>query len=305
MLRQAGASVSVEVLRRRNGYGLAGRIRSRAVALVRPQAAADVQIFLEALQPGWLRCARVNCLIPNQEQFDPSGVAVLGRLDRILCKTRYAARVFEGAGRRVEFVGFSGADAFQPGVPKDYRQFLHVAGKSVWKGTDRLVDVWSRHPEWPTLRVVRRGERPGQPARANIRHHGGHVAESQLREWQNACGVHLCPSVAEGFGHSISEGLSAAAVVVTTDAPPMNELVTPDRGVLVRYGATKPSGMGTNYYFDEVDLERQVGRVLAMDESALAAIGRRAREWYLENDRAFRARVAGAVLSLASGGGRA
>jgi glycosyltransferase involved in cell wall biosynthesis len=46
-------------------------------------------------------------------------------------------------------------------------------------------------------------------------------------------GVHVCPSLAEGFGHYLNEARASGALVITTDMPPMNELVRPEAGVLV------------------------------------------------------------------------
>lgn len=39
--------------------------------------------------------------------------------------------------------------------------------------------------------------------------------------------IHVCASEREGFGHYINEARAAGALVVSTDHPPMNELITP------------------------------------------------------------------------------
>ena len=59
---------------------------------------------------------------------------------------------------------------------------------------------------------------------------------------QSVAEVHMCPSLIEGWGQYIDEGRRAKAVVLTLDAPPMNELVRnryndADTGILVK--ATK------------------------------------------------------------------
>ena len=51
---------------------------------------------------------------------------------------------------------------------------------------------------------------------------------------QTVAAVHMCPSLIEGWGQYIDEGRRAKAVVLTLDAPPMNELVNDgDSGILV------------------------------------------------------------------------
>jgi len=55
---------------------------------------------------------------------------------------------------------------------------------------------------------------------------------------QSVADIHMCPSLIEGWGQYIDEGRRAKAVVLTLDAPPMNELIS-DRsdsvsGVLVK-----------------------------------------------------------------------
>ena len=55
---------------------------------------------------------------------------------------------------------------------------------------------------------------------------------------QSVADVHMCPSLIEGWGQYIDEGRRAKAVVLTLDAPPMNELISDtNTGILVK--ATK------------------------------------------------------------------
>jgi hypothetical protein len=63
---------------------------------------------------------------------------------------------------------------------------------------------------------------------------------------QSVAEVHMCPSLIEGWGQYIDEGRRAKAVVLTLNAPPMNELITDksngfSTGVLVK--ATKGPSM--------------------------------------------------------------
>ena len=56
-----------------------------------------------------------------------------------------------------------------------------------------------------------------------------------IRFLQSVADVHLCPSLIEGWGQYIDEGRRAKSVVVTMNAPPMNELIKDNQtGVLVK-----------------------------------------------------------------------
>jgi hypothetical protein len=57
---------------------------------------------------------------------------------------------------------------------------------------------------------------------------------AQIRALQSRLPLHLCVSEREGFGHYLNEARAAGALVITTDHPPMSELVTRSSGVLVR-----------------------------------------------------------------------
>jgi hypothetical protein len=247
----------------------------------------DINLFLEDLDPSWFRHARGNYLIPNQEWFRYRWLPYLLKVDGVLAKTRVAYRTFAALGCPTQFISFTSEDRFLPQVEKDYNACFHLAGNNPHKGTETLLAVWARHPEWPTLHVVQ-SQRHAQPTpAANIHHHVGYLDDDQLQQYQNRCGIHLCPSSVEGFGHSIGEALSCGALVVTTDGPPMNELVTPQRGLLVNYRTTRRHRLGRTYRVDPDQLERCIQQILAMSRSQKRVLGERARAWYLENHHAF------------------
>ena len=170
---------------------------------------------------------------------------------------------------------------------------LHLSGQSAVKGSEAVVEAWSRHPEWPELTVVRRGRRyggedaPPLPPLPNVRYETDYVPDQQLRRLQNDCEVHVIPSQAEGYGHVIGEAMSCGAVVVTTDAPPMNELVTPDRGVLIRVARSEPMRRSMRNYIDVADLEAKLNHVFAMSAERRAELSRNARAWYEAQDQRF------------------
>jgi hypothetical protein len=80
-------------------------------------------------------------------------------------------------------------------------------------------------------------------------------------------------------------------VVVTTDAPPMNELAGPDRAVLVPVARTEAMRRGFRHQVDIPALEAQLTRVFAMAVDERAALGARARAWFEAQDRRFQERL--------------
>lgn len=62
-----------------------------------------------------------------------------------------------------------------------------------------------------------------------------HVSFGEIRALQARFPAHACPSEREGFGHYLNEARAAGAAVLSTDHPPMSEMVRHGgSGVLVR-----------------------------------------------------------------------
>jgi len=237
------------------------------------------------------RLPGIVALVPNQERFPHRHLRRLRYVDHVLCKTRHAESVFSAHAKNVSYIGFTSQDRNLPAITPDYNRFFHLAGKSTLKGTATLVDVWSRHPEWPELTLIQSAANAHsavrQPVPKNVKLVTDYVEDEILQQMQNQHGVHLCPSLSEGWGHYIVEAMSCGALVVTTDGPPMNELVTPDRGILVPYYQSAPRHLGTNWHVDPEALEAAVQNILDMPTSQKSALGTTAQAWYAANDLAF------------------
>ncbi|HEV2681258.1 MAG TPA: glycosyltransferase [Rhodanobacter sp.] len=261
----------------------------------------DANIALEHVRPDWFGLARLNLLVPNPEWLSPRSQRYLTRFDAILCKTRYAVDLFTAHGCRALHIGFRGTDCFDPTIPRE-PTFLHLAGASRMKGTQRLLAVWQRHPEWPKLLVLqssRTAIRLPEPVPANIEHRVGYLNNvREIRRLQNAHVFHLCLSETEGWGHYIAEAMSCKAVVITCDVPPMNELVTATRGLLVSAHGAGPFNLATRYHFDEAALEATIERLMTMPEHERSTLGEQARTWFASNETAFAGRLDAALRQL-------
>ncbi|HKV66351.1 MAG TPA: glycosyltransferase [Rhodanobacteraceae bacterium] len=302
-LAAAGCEVTVSGIRRGALRKALHSPNLRVQSLVRQLAGRtarrwDVNLMLERIRPEYFPTARHNVLKPNPEWFDERDRVWLPRLDRVFAFTHHAKPIFEALGVPVTYTGFTSEDRLDAGVVRE-RAFFHLAGRSSNKGTETLLATWRRHPEWPRLTVLQspRVARPLVSA-SNIDHRADYIGDDELKRIQNAHRFHLCPSETEGFGHYLVEAMGVGAVVVTLDAPPMNEVVTPERGDLIPYSRTGRQSLATTYFYDEGPLERTIERLLTRSGEELERMGAAARRWFEDNDRAFRVRIAEAIRTL-------
>lgn len=253
-----------------------------------PTAKADINIFIEAVKENHLPNARKNYFIANPEwyQLDED---VFQKLDLILCRTEESLRIFKEMSKEAYFIGFASEDRFKS-MRKERNGCLHLFGKSMLKGTKAIFNAWRQRPDFPQL--LARGEEEifENPQLSNVLFISHFLANEELKKLQNQCMIHLCPSETEGFGHYLMEAMSTGAVVVTTNAPPMNEFISDPR-CLVDYATTFQQSLATCYVADPAALERTVESLLELPLEELQKIGEANRLNFISSKAAFEERI--------------
>lgn len=208
LMNGAGLQRDYELLRREltaRGHQVQGvQFNAKPLLIQR----ADVNIFDEVVVPQAFSAAPVQWVMPHPEWwFTPWDQY---HWDKVLAKTHDCERIFrEKVGDQCQYLGWTAKDLRQPGVVKE-RRFLHVSGKSHFKNTAAVIQG-CRHAQVP-LTVIGEG---------SVRRR---VEETELIRLMNSHFCHVMPSMYEGYGHVLHESQSVGQVLITTDAPPMNEL---------------------------------------------------------------------------------
>ncbi|CRX38901.1 glycosyltransferase [Estrella lausannensis] len=251
----------------------------------------DIQILIQDFADSILSFGKKNYFIPNPE-FCSATLKQLKKADLILARTQEVDRIFTGYNLPVFYLGFIGQDRKLEDCEKDFRKFLHVKGSSPMKGTVEVLMGW--HSSFPPLTIIDHVSKYKKiPKNVLLIPH--FVPDQQLKELQNSCGIHICPSKTEGFGHYLIEAMSAGAVVITVDAPPMNEFIDDPAFLIQPIKVTKQS-YADIYHISPEGAREAVVNVLKMDPSQLEAVGLMNRKKYEEMQELFRARVKALLL---------
>ncbi|MFT6180151.1 MAG: hypothetical protein ACI9NQ_001139 [Paracoccaceae bacterium] len=260
----------------------------------------DANIFMERVFTRWIGAAKTNILIPNQERFPERHLGRLGKIDHIFCKTEHGLEAFQKHHPSCHLTRFTSKDLLDDSIPRKPKSFLHLAGRSTLKGTATVLSTWAKHPEWPELTLLQHADNAPAEVPKNVRLITDYLSDDEIVKLANEHQFHLCPSESEGWGHYLVEAMSCRASVITTDAPPMNELVTTSHGLLAKFHTSQKRHLGTNFFVDPGSLEQQIETALMMSTDRVAEMGEAARAWMIQNDETFRATLTALLEQLIS-----
>ena len=299
--------MKINIYTKLNGVGLEADARILTAALVghdvvtinwdKPERRkADVGIHLEHIRKELIGLAPVNVAIPNPEWFDNPWIPLIPQMNAVLCKTHYTQSIFEKYTDKCRYIGFTSEDKHMEGIDRRF-MFIHLAGKSSHKGTEYVRDVWRNNRALPLL-YFQKIENTGsfimnQP---NVQTEFQRVPD--IRPILNTSLFALCPSKAEGFGHYINEAMSAGCVVITTDAPPMNEIVPESCGFKVPAVVCGTHRLANEYCVVKNELKRVINEAINTPIEQLLAMSQEARRVYLKRDAEFKKAINECINNL-------
>ncbi len=193
-----------------------------------PAGQYDLAIHCETIAIDYLSAAPRHWYLCNPEFMSGEHIRLVERnFELVLCKTFQSYKICQALfGDRARYTGFISADRWMPGVSARF-QVLHIAGKSQVKGTQAVIDAWRWEKNGSRLRIplIVVASMFEDPEIEGVKF-CSELPDSALRSLQNQSLFHLQPSATEGFGHVLHEVLSCDRFLMTTDAPPMNEIIS-------------------------------------------------------------------------------
>lgn len=181
----------------------------------------DVMFSFEVVMPRSLGLAERNYLFPNSEWWPPQNDQYLPRFHKILCKTQDCFEIWSRkvGMDRCAYTSFEARDLYDPFFARE-EKFLHIAGKSEYKGTAAVLECWTKNEGLLPLTIVSSNPkfRWTGVSKSPIEWHE-RANDLAIKLMMNTHKYHILPSEYEGFGHALHEGIGCDAHVITTGGP--------------------------------------------------------------------------------------
>lgn len=251
---------------------------------------ADVNFFMELVNPHIIPSAALNVLIPNSEWWsDAAWGSYIRRFDYVWAKTLDCHRIWLNKVQQpstVRLIGWEAPDLYDPDIPRQIR-FLHCAGKSETKNTAAVMEAWRVYkiPYPITVSAFKPNIVKLCQGVPNVTH-VHRFPEEAMKQVMNQHLFHVMPSKYEGFGMAIHEALGCGGVVLTTDAAPMREFAGVDKDLLLPVTQVIPTRAARFNIVSSAGIAEKVHLAAGMSDAQLHELINKARAGF-EADRAF------------------
>ena len=198
---------------------------------------AEVNIFIEVINPSLLMYASKNIWIPNPEWTYKTWKPYLSMVDEVWVKTHEAMELLEG---NKLYIGWTSIDKTMPEV-KHFNKAIVPTGKNVWRNPRPIIQAYlglqKQKPEvftkLPELHIVHTPDAVPLPPlpeslASKVILHSEVMSEESYDALLKECGLCICMSAAEGFGHAVNEAMSAGCILMLSPIDAFEELAPKD-----------------------------------------------------------------------------
>jgi len=311
--KNTGVSQDAHILHGMIVHVLGQETEFRHIPHFHPQCAqAEVNFFIETINPALFPYAAKNVWIPNPEWTYKTHEPYARMVDEIWVKTREAETLFAEwvPTATVRYIGWTSIDKVMP-VRKNFHKALVPVGKNVWRNPLPILQAYHRiHqtnpilfrnlPELHVVYIPQAVTIPPIPESiaSKVVLHAGLMEEKEYDELLHECGLCICVSATEGFGHAVNEAMSAGSVVMLSPIDAFQELTKDALWVSELKRTPHPQCLGTLY---DVDVKSIMDTLEYYDDMSFLQrkeVSAKMRALYEERHKTFVATISTAISTL-------
>lgn len=232
-----GVSQDVRILHGLIAHVLGKETQIRHVPHYYPQCPeAEINFFIEVITPSLFPYASKNIWIPNPEWTYKTWEPYAKMVNEIWVKTHEAEKIFADWGVTTRYIGWTSIDKVQP-EKKNYHKAIVPVGKNVWRNPKPIIQAYMRMAQQkpdmyralPELHIVHWNEYVPlapipEPYQGKIKLHSEVLSEKDYDDLLQECGLCICMSATEGFGHAVNEAMSTGSIVMLSPIDAFREL---------------------------------------------------------------------------------
>ena len=233
-----GVSQDVQILHGLVAHVLGDAAQIRHVPHYLPHCPqADVNIFVEVINPSLFPYAGKTIWIPNPEWTYTTWEPYAHDVDEIWVKTHEAETLFAQwvPSEKIRYIGWTSIDKVMPET-KNYWKAIVPAGKNLWRDPRPIIQTYMAikrgdqglYAHLPELNIVYDPSVFALPpipdefsAKIKLK---TTLSETDYDALLHECGLCICLSAAEGFGHAVNEAMSAGCLLLLNPIDAFREL---------------------------------------------------------------------------------
>ena len=214
---------------------------------------ADVNIFLEVVNPALFPHAGRNIWIPNVEWTYRTWTNYIPMFDEIWCKTHECLDIFKKYTDKVRYIGWTSVDKVWDMTKhkKNYYKAIVPVGKNIFRNPKPILQAYFRiltanptlYNRLPTLNIVYDPTiiqfHVPEEIKSKVHLHDKVLGENEYEDLLRESGLCICVSACEGFGHAVNEAMSVGCNMILSPIRPFKEDLVGDIQVGTFYGEVR------------------------------------------------------------------